>query len=34
MVDSDNESFDLDDRKAEIVPALQQAKRGNLCHIT
>lgn len=34
MVDNDSESetFDLDDRQAEIVPALQQSHRGNLCH--
>lgn len=33
MVDSDHETFDLDDRQAEIVPALQQSQRGNLCHM-
>lgn len=31
MSDSElNETFDLDDRRAEIVPALQKSNRGNL----
>lgn len=25
-----NETFDLDDRRAEIVPALQKSNKGNL----
>lgn len=29
MPDSDNETFDLDDRQAEIVPALQKTNIGN-----
>lgn len=29
MPDSDNETFDLDDRHAEIVPALQKSGKGN-----
>lgn len=31
MSDSElNETFDLDDQRAEIVPALQKSNRGNL----
>lgn len=29
MPDSDNETFDLNDRHAEIVPALQKSGKGN-----
>lgn len=29
MLNSDNETFDLDDRQAEIVPALQKSGKGN-----
>lgn len=32
MSDSESDTFDLDDRRAEIVPALQKPNRGNLCH--
>lgn len=28
-----NETFDLDDKRAEIVPALQKSKHGNLSKI-
>lgn len=27
-----NETFDLDDRRAEIVPALHKPNKGNLFH--
>lgn len=30
---NDTETFDLDDQKAEIVPALRQQKKGNPFHI-
>lgn len=30
---NDTETFDLDDKKAEIVPALRQPKRGNSFYI-
>lgn len=29
MLNSDNETFDLDDQNAEIVPALQKSGKGN-----
>lgn len=29
MPDSDIETFDLDERKAEIVPVLQKSRKGN-----